>query len=174
MEWIQCDEDRLDELADFYDRVVTYLEAHINYPKWSHAYPCRESVEEAIRRKDQYACLEDGRIVGAAVMNDNPGGAYEKGDWSCDLQEGEYLIIHSLAADPERQGCGIGDFMVKAALSFAKANGYKAIRLDVVPGNTPAQKLYRHNGFTYAGTRDLERGIEYIPEFELYEKNMTE
>ena len=44
----------------------------------------------------------------------------------------------------------------------------------MVPGNTPAQRLYRHNGFTYAGTRDLERGIEYIPEFELYEKNMTE
>ena len=84
MEWIQCDEGRIDELADFYDRVVTYLEAHINYPKWSHAYPCRESVEAAIHRGDQYACLEDGRIVGAAVMNDNPGGAYEKGDWSCD------------------------------------------------------------------------------------------
>ena len=42
MEWIQCDEGRLDELSDFYDRVVTYLEAHINYPKWSHAYPCYE------------------------------------------------------------------------------------------------------------------------------------
>lgn len=125
MEWIQCDEGRLDELSDFYDRVVTYLEAHINYPKWSHAYPCRKSVEAAIHRGDQYACLEDGRIVGAAVMNDNPGGAYEKGDWSCDLQEGEYLILHSLAADPERQGCGIGDFMVKCALSLQKQMGIR-------------------------------------------------
>ncbi len=172
MEWIKCDESRLDELADLYDRVVDYLEAHINYPKWSHAYPCRESVREAILQGCQYACLADGRIAGAAVINDNPGGDYEAGEWSRPLKRGEYLIIHSLAVDPDRTRRGIGDFMVKEGLALARAEGFQAVRLDVVPGNTPAQKLYERNGFTYAGTKDLKRGFENIPVFELYEKNL--
>lgn len=173
MEWIKCDENRLDELADLYDRVVDDLEAHINYPKWSHAYPCRESVQEAILQGCQYAaCLEDGRIAGATVINDNPGGDYEAGEWSRPLKRGEYLIIHSLAVDPGKTRCGIGDFMVKQGLALAKEEGFRAVRLDVVPGNTPARKLYERNGFTYAGTKDLKRGFANIPVFELYEKNL--
>lgn len=40
---------------------------------------------------------------------------------------------------------------------------------DIVPGNAPAKRLYEKNGFRYAGTFDLERGIGHIPVFSLYE-----
>lgn len=57
-------------------------------------------------------------------------------------------------------------------IQYARKNGYKAIRLDVVPGNVPAIRLYEKMGFTYAGTADLLRGIEDIPLFDLYELNL--
>ena len=49
--------------------------------------------------------------------------------------------------------------------------GYKAFRLDIVPGNAPAQKLYEKSGFKYAGDAGLDRGIAHIPVFSLYELN---
>ena len=43
--------------------------------------------------------------------------------------------------------------------------------MDVVPDNYPAQKLYTRLGFTFAGEKDLERGIPEIPAFRLFEYN---
>lgn len=48
-------------------------------------------------------------------------------------------------------------------------NGYKGIRLNVVPDNIPARRLYEKCGFKYVGDVDLERGIEEIPMFSMYE-----
>ena len=45
------------------------------------------------------------------------------------------------------------------------------LRVDIVPTNHPAKKLYEKNGFTYAGDVDMGRGIEGIPEFSLFEFN---
>ncbi len=37
--------------------------------------------------------------------------------------------------------------------------------------NYPARQLYEKKGFTFAGDADLDRGIEEIPIFSLYELN---
>ncbi|MBR2955616.1 MAG: hypothetical protein IKC54_00275 [Clostridia bacterium] len=49
--------------------------------------------------------------------------------------------------------------------------GYKGVRVDVVPGNFPARNLYEKMGFTYAGEKDLNRGYDHIPTFQLLEYN---
>lgn len=158
-------------VSDLYSRVVQHLEATINYPKWSVAYPCRESVQAAIAQGGQYACVEQGRVLGAFVLNDNPDGNYDAGDWRVSLKQGEYLVIHTLAVEPSAGRSGVGGYMVDCCIGIARQNGCRAIRLDVVPGNLPAQRLYQGKGFTFAGARDLLRGIEEIPLFELYELN---
>ena len=68
------------------------------------------------------------------------------------------------------KGLGIGSRMVQYCIDYAKASGYKAVRVDVVPSNIPACKLYEKHGFTFAGEKDLERFV-YIPTFVLYELN---
>ncbi len=37
--------------------------------------------------------------------------------------------------------------------------------------NLPAVELYRSRGFRSAGKSDLQRGLDFIPIFELYELN---
>lgn len=59
--------------------------------------------------------------------------------------------------------------MVEYCIRYANEHGYSAIRLDVVPDNVPARKLYEKCGVQYAGDVDLERGIEMIPVFSMYE-----
>lgn len=173
MELIKCGQEYLEETAAFYRNVVSHLEETVNYPKWTRNYPNRESVETSIRRGEQYVYVDKGKVVGAVVLNENPDGDYEAGDWRVQLDRGEYLVIHTFAVNPGMRGQGIGSHMADACIELARRKGYKAIRLDVVPGNTPAVRLYKGKGFTFAGAKDLLRKIEDIPVFELYELDLT-
>lgn len=168
-----CSMDDLPRVADFYDNITSYLAEHINYPKWRpNDYPGYDSTKQAIKEGNQYACEDNGEIVGAFIINEDPQGDYSAGEWSKALTDGEYLIIHTLAAAADKHRCGIGRAMVEYCIDYAARKGYRAIRLDVVPENTPARKLYERMNFKYAGTKDLARGIAGIPEFSLYELNL--
>ncbi|MCI8510137.1 MAG: GNAT family N-acetyltransferase [Clostridia bacterium] len=173
MKLIKCEIEQLDAVSAMYTRVVKHLEETINYPKWSKNYPSRESVKEAIKKGEQYACVENGRVLGAVVLNDNPNGNYAAGDWTKDLKQGEYLVIHTLAVDSLAEHKGIGGYIVECCIEIAMCEGYQAIRIDVVPDNIPAINLYKRKGFTFAGTKDLLRDIDDIPLFELYELNFA-
>ncbi len=172
MEIIKCTLSDWDRVTDFYNNVVDYLISTINYPRWVRdGYPSRKSVKRAIDRGDQFACIDDGKVVGGFILNDDPMGDYGVGDWEKDLNTGEFLIIHTLATAPDTYKKGIGRFMIEFCIDYAKEKGYKALRLDVVPGNEPAIKLYKKLGFTFAGEKDLGKNLEAIPTFELYELN---
>lgn len=173
MEIIKCTIEDWDRVAAFYDKVTDYLVKNINYPKWvPDGYPSRKSVGRAIERGDQYACIDNGEVVGAFILNDDPMGNYDVGDWLVELKEGEYLIIHTLATDPQAYQKGVGRYMVDFCIEAARKGGYKAVRLDVVPGNAPAVRLYEKLGFTFAGEKDLGKNLAAIPTFELYEFNL--
>ncbi len=172
MKILKCKEEHLDLTAKLYDTVTEYLSRNVNYPEWTPGeYPSRESAKRAIADGSQYICLDSGRPVGAFVLNYDPQGDYSKGEWRAELRESEYLVIHALATVPDLQNKGVAKFMVKYCMDTAKNSGYKAIRLDAVPTNTPARRLYEGMGFLFAGEKDLLRGIEEIPQFALYEYN---
>lgn len=172
MKLIKCDESHLQGATAFYHEVVEYLETHINYPFWTSEHPSDECIAEAVSRGEQYICVEDGRIVGALLLSEDPDGDYDAGHWSRELREGEYLSVHILAVSPERCHSGVGSFMVDECIFIARSKGYKALRLDIVPTNTPAERLYKKKGFVYAGTADLNRPTAPIPLFDLYEMNL--
>ena len=169
----KCTDKDIEAVGAFYEETVRVMkETDTNYPLWQSDYPCTQSVKEAAALGEQYFCALDGKICGAFIINEDPRGAYEKGDWKADLNLGEYLVIHTLAVDQSMKGCGIGSRMVQFCIDYAKAGGYKSVRVDVVPINVPASRLYEKHGFTFAGEKDLERGIANIPTFLLYELNL--
>ncbi len=165
-----CEDADILDAGRFYDKVVLHLCNTINYPKWEYKkYPSEASVREKVEKRQQFICVDDEKIVGAFVLNDDPQGKYENAIWKADIVQGEYMVCHTLATDPSCYGKGIGNAMVKYCVEYAKNNGYKAIRLDVVPENEPARRLYEKCGFEYVGDVDLERAIEEIPVFSMYE-----
>lgn len=168
----KCTQADIGAAGAFYDKVVEYLDAHINYPKWMYkVYPSEEFVRDMTREGSQYLCMEKDSVAAAFVLNTDPQGNYGKGHWTRDLPEGSYMILHTLAVDPALSGKGIATRVIDYCIAKGKEEGYKALRLDIVPGNLPAEKLYLKNGFSFAGEADLERGIDRIPFFRLYEKN---
>lgn len=171
MELIQCENRHFEPVLDIYQRVVKHLNETVNYPKWTEHHPSKVGIAEAIQNGEMYACTENEKIIGAVVLSENPEGEYTAGDWKKNLQTGEYLVIHMLAVDPLLEKRGIGGYIVERCAELAKRGGYQALRLDVVPDNFPAIRLYQRKGFLYAGTKDLRRNIPEIPVFDLYELN---
>lgn len=171
--FIRCREEHFDAVTALYERSLDELEKTVNYPKWTKDHPGREYVAQAIGKGEQFACVADGEIVGAVVLSEDPEGAYELGNWSRELENGEYIVFHILAVEPECKHCGIGSFLVDNSVAFARRGGYKAVRLDIVPDNIPARRLYESKGFTSAGILDLRRDIPEIPLFEIFELNLV-
>lgn len=168
-----CTEQEVAAVGRFYDCVVKDLCEHINYPKWTYKeYPSENFVREMTGEGSQFVCMEDGGIAGAFVLNDDPQGAYENAAWSRDLLRGQYMVCHALAIGTALQGRGIGRQIVGFCIDHARGHGYGAIRLDAVPDNLPARRLYEKCGFRYAGDADLERGIPDIPLFSMYEMDL--
>ena len=164
----KCTYDDLSAVGKLYDNVTKYLEEHVNYPKWTHGeYPSLASATIALNDGSLYCVKQGDKIVSAFVLNSDPQGDYSVGDWSKFIPEGEYMVIHSLAVLDDCKGKGVGQEVVKFCIDTAKEQGYKGIRVDVVPGNFPARNLYEKMGFTFAGEYDLKRGIEHIPTFQL-------
>ncbi len=169
----KCQEADIVAAGAFYDDVVFWLDHHINYPKWMYKnYPSEDWVRQMTAAGEQYLCTEGEQLIGAFVLNDDPQGNYKKGNWSIELPEGSYMVLHALAIAPELQGRGLGAEVVRFCVEKARADGYKALRLDIVPGNLPARKLYERNGFRYVGDADLDRGLAHIPIFSLYELDL--
>lgn len=169
----KCREADVAATGAFYDDVVLWLDQHINYPKWMYKiYPSESWVKQMTEAGEQYICVDGKKIVGAFVLNADPQGNYRKGNWSQELPDGAYMVLHALAISPEMQGHELGAEVVRFCTEKAKADGYRAIRLDIVPGNIPAKKLYEKTGFRYVVDADLERGIPHIPTFSLFELNL--
>lgn len=166
-----CGADDIEAVGQFYDNEILYMNNHgVNYPKWQYGqYPSARSAAAATENGTQYLCRQHGQIVGAFVLDEQPNGAYERGNWTANLQTGQYLVIHALAVSHKMAGRGIGSAAVQYCIKYAQSAGYKAVRIDVVPSNLPARRLYEKLGFTCAGEKDLDRHIPDIPTFALYE-----
>ena len=59
--------------------------------------------------------------------------------------------------------------MVREAIRTAGENGQKAVRLDVLGTNIPAQKLYSSMGFQYRDTIQLFYEDTGLTDYMLYE-----
>ena len=149
----KCQKEDIALIAEFYDDIIEYLDNHINYPRWIYkVYPSENSVKAMVEEESQYICISNEKIIGA-------------------LEDGSYMVLQTLAIDHTMQRQGLASDIIEFCIDKAKSNGYKAIRLDVIPDNYPAKKLFEKNGFEYVGDVDLELEIGNNPLFSLYELN---
>ncbi|MBQ7524922.1 MAG: hypothetical protein IJT09_00655, partial [Abditibacteriota bacterium] len=90
----KCTEADVAAVGEFYDRVVLWLDARVNYPKWIYKeYPSEISVREMTSRGEQYLWEEDDKIIAAFVLNKDPQGNYDRGNWKRKLPLGSYMIV---------------------------------------------------------------------------------
>jgi len=158
------------EVRNFYDSVIDKMQDSEFKPGWEKGiYPTEKFLSDAINNQGLFVGTLNGKLVSAMVINHENAEGYEKAKWNIVATKEEVAIIHALGILPTYQGQGIAKQMVKEAILIAGANCEKAIRLDVLSSNIPAQKLYANMGFQYIDSLKLFYEDTGLTDYLLYE-----
>ncbi len=135
-------------------------------------YPSKEMLQEVIGNGELYMGILGEEIVAAMVVNHEYNESYDDFNWPTQAQKEEITMIHALGVHPKFASQGLGSAMVQFAIRLAKESGQKVMRLDVLTGNVPAEKLYPKHGFQMLGVISMFYEDTGWTEFKLYEKNI--
>lgn len=116
-----------------------------------------------------YIALEGEKIIAAMAFNHDCTEGYETVKWQVEAGPREVFVIHMLGVHPDYNRRGVAKKMVQFCIEQAKACGGKAIRLDVLYGNAPANRLYEQFGFKKLETVTMFYPDTGYTDFELYE-----
>ncbi len=137
----------------FYDSLIDAMRDAPYKPGWEKdVYPTQAFLIRSIERHELYIGELGGQIVSCMVVNHEYNDGYKSIPWSVEAKDAELFVIHALGVDPMFSGRGIAKQMVRQVIQTARENHMKAIRLDVLEGNIPAEKAYTKMGFKHLGT----------------------
>lgn len=108
-------------------------------------------------------------IIGAAVLNNAQAQGYEQVPWVRSGAPGEVFCLHLFCVHPQLAHHGVGSRFLQLVLAEARRRGAASLRLDVLPNNIPAQRLYKRNGFIDHGFYHLYYGEGLLTDFYLME-----
>lgn len=136
--------------------------------QWNDEYPNYMNIQDDIKTSALYKGVLGPDIVAIISFNENQEKEYRTINWR--YTNGNILVIHRLAVDPDFQGLGLSSILMKHAENYAIENNYFAIRLDAYTGNEMVLDLYRRKGYREAG--DFYFPSRPLP-FKCFEKNVT-
>ena len=159
------------ELRQFYDCMCKVLDEKDFLPEGNKGgFPSDEMIKGAIKEKNQFIGIEDGRIVAAYIMNHDRDEAYHSVRWLIDANDNETVVLHALRVLPEYGGRGYSKKLVQHAIDIARKRHLKSIRLDCIEGNDIPQKMYMSFGFEYVDKIEITYVDIGVPrKFLLYE-----
>ena len=139
----------LDSIEGIYNDIHTEEENGRLTVGWQRGvYPTRKTAEDAILRGDMYV-LEDGGILGAAIINRTQVDVYHGAPWQ--YAADAVCVLHTLVICPKASGKGYGKAFVEFYELWAKEHGLPELRMDTNARNTAARALYRKMGYREIG-----------------------
>lgn len=154
----------------FYHKVTDDMQNEPYSPGWKKdIYPSPEEIRGALERRELYVGETDGGIAAAMVVNHDCNEGYAGVCWPTEAAPEQVTLIHALGVDRALAGRGIGRAMVRFVMALARQRDGKALRLDVLAGNLPAEKLYTSLGFRYVDSREMFYEDTGLTTYDLYE-----
>jgi len=114
-------------------------------------YPTLHTAQASLERDDLFVLEEDGRILGAAVINQQQVDVYADGQWQDDPPAAEVMVLHTLVISPSSARMGYGKQFVHFYEQYALANGCRFLRMDTNARNLRARAMYQKLGYREAG-----------------------
>ena len=140
-------------VRDFYYSLTDAMEDAEFKPGWEKdIYPSQEFLLHSIEKGELYLGMEDGKPATCMVINHEYNESYRQICWPVQIPDSKLLVIHALGVHPDFSHRGFAGEMVRWAIRLAHKQQIQAIRLDVLSGNLPAEKVYTRLGFQYRGT----------------------
>lgn len=114
-------------------------------------YPTEEDASDALSQGTLYVMTDAERVAATAIINQKQVDVYGKCPWIYEAENGEVLVLHTLAVSPEFRGRGYGSAFVRFYEDEARRRCCKVLRMDTNAVNTPARALYKKLGYREAG-----------------------
>lgn len=166
----KCNLQTYSKVRLFYHSLIDEMkDSEFNIGWQKDIYPSPEFLQESIEQGNLYIGFEQNQIVAAMILNHECNDSYEKFQWPTKADKEEVMVIHALGVHPDYSGKGYAKQLVAFAIKAASENRQKVIRLDVLEGNIPAEKLYKNMGFAYLHTLPMYYEDTGWTNYELYE-----
>lgn len=150
--------DELGKVKDFYNSLIEEMQEAKYKPGWKKdIYPTMEMLREALEKGELYIGEEEGKTASCMILNRTCNERYQEISWPMKAEPDQVLAVHTFGVHPRFSGRGLGKRMIEEAVKMAANRGMKAIRLDVLEGNLPAEKLYQKVGFLKKCIDDKDR-----------------
>ena len=166
----QATREEYHEIIQFYCDLMDDMKDAEHKTAWKiGVYPTEQLFRDAIDKHTLYIANMGSVLVGAMILNHECAAEYAKAKWITEAKKEEVMVVHLLAVSLAYQRKGIAKQMLKYAVEICKKDSVKAIRLDILDDNSPAEKLYQSMGFHHAGTIKLFYEDTGLTDFNLYE-----
>ena len=170
MKLLKAERCELQEITALYREIIAKTTAMEQYARWQwKLHPTEEMLKKYIENGAMYVLRDAEKPAGAMAVTERQGEDYHDIGWGVSAADDAVAVIHLLGIAPEYQGRGIGKQMIDAAIRLARRSGKKALRLDALASNTPAQRLYLSKGFAYCGKKNLYASNTGWTDFYFYE-----
>ena len=170
---------QLEHTNEFEKVKAAYIDVISNTPdfaehcRWEYGkHPSDEVLRAYIRNGEMYVLKDNGEIAGMVAITMYQGTDYETVSWAEALENDQVAVLHLLAVPPAFQGRSLGAAMITDALALAKNAGKKALRLDTLKTNRPAQHMYEKAGFSMRGEQCIFMENRGWFNFLYYEKEL--
>ena len=161
-------------VAQIYDRIHAQEQQGLAVIGWQPGvYPVAATAQGAFERGELFVYEDAGRILAAAIINQQQVDAYARGHWQDDAPAAEVMVLHTLVVDPGASGRGLGKAFVRFYEEYARAHGCAYLRMDTNARNAAARRLYVRMGYHEADIVPCDfNGIPGI-QLVLLEKRLT-
>ena len=165
--------DDLNAVMNLYNEIIDQTENIDVYARWKKGlHPTEKMIREYIEMNALYILKDNNNLIGAMAVTSDDDTQYQTIEWKVSAKENEVAVLHILGVHPSYQKKGIGDRLIDEALRIAKDTKKKALRLNALASNTPAQKLYVKKRFVYCGTLNLYAENTGYTDFLFYEYSL--
>ncbi len=148
----------IDNVVGVYNDIHSREEAGEVTTGWlRNIYPTRETAETSLSRGDLFVQEnENGEIIGTAILNKLQVNCYKNGNWKCEANDDEVMVIHTLVIKGDSVGQGCGSEFLNYYETYAKDNGCRYLRLDTNARNLAARSFYSKHGYWEVGITPTE------------------
>ncbi len=138
-------------VSAIYDEIHAAEEAEEAVIGWARGvYPTEKTAQAALERGDLFVQEDEGRIVGAAIINRQQVDSYHGAKWTIDAPDDQIMVLHTLVISPKAARKGYGRRFVAFYEDYASTQGCTALRMDTNARNSRARAMYRKLGYTEA------------------------
>jgi len=163
----------LETVKVHYIKVIENTPEIEKYARWVYGkHPTDEGLRSYIENGEMYLLMDQDTVAGMVVIVMHQGPDYEAVPWAEKLENDQVATLHLLAVCPEYRGSALGNTILELAADLAKQQEKKAMRLDVLESNLPAQCMYEKAGYVYRGKQRWYAENTGWTNFLLYEKSL--